>query len=127
MTYLIVILSYLFVLIGLGVWKSRKVKTQADFAVAGRSLSPWILVGTMLATWIGTGSILGNAGKTYQTGMAAFILPLGGGDHRNRFSDRLIGRVSEHIFRRRVPGGDDPVHRQTHYGVGRRFNDSREP
>jgi len=31
----------------------------------------------MLATWMGTGSILGNAGKTYDTGMAALILPLG--------------------------------------------------
>jgi Na+/proline symporter len=43
--------------------------------VAGRSLSPWILVCTMLAAWIGTGSIVGNAGKTYQTGLAALILP----------------------------------------------------
>lgn len=76
--YLSVILTYLLVLIGVGAWKSRRIRTQADFAVAGRSLTPWVLVGTMLATWIGTGSILGNAGKTYQTGMAAFILPLGG-------------------------------------------------
>jgi len=66
------------VLIGLGTSKARKVKTQSDFSVAGRSLGPWVLVGTMLATWIGTGSILGNAGKTYETGAAAFILPLGG-------------------------------------------------
>lgn len=76
--YLTVILGYLFILIGLGVYKSRKIKTQADFSVAGRSLTPWILVGTMLATWIGTGSILGNAGKTYQTGLAGIFLPLGG-------------------------------------------------
>jgi|TARA_Y100000310_G_scaffold340563_1_gene436818 SSS family transporter len=58
-------------------YKARKIKTQSDFAVAGRSLPPWILVGTMLATWMGTGSILGNAGKTYDTGMAALILPIG--------------------------------------------------
>ena len=78
MTYLVIILLYLFTLIGVGIYKSNRIKTQADFAVAGRSLSPWILVGTMLATWIGTGSILGNAGKTYDTGMAALILPIGG-------------------------------------------------
>ncbi len=78
MTYVTVISIYLFALVGVGIWKSRKVKTQADFAIAGRRLSPWVLVGTMLATWIGTGSILGNAGKTYETGAAAFILPLGG-------------------------------------------------
>jgi len=78
MIYLNVILVYLFILMGVGIYKSRKIHTQTDFAVAGRKLTPWILVGTMLATWIGTGSILGNAGKTYETGMAALILPIGG-------------------------------------------------
>ncbi len=78
MLHLTVVVTYLLILVGVGVYKSRKIKTQSDFAVAGRSLTPWILVGTMLATWIGTGSILGNAGKTYETGMAALILPIGG-------------------------------------------------
>ena len=76
--HLTVVVTYLLILVGVGVYKSRKIKTQSDFAVAGRSLTPWVLVGTMLATWIGTGSILGNAGKTYETGMAALILPIGG-------------------------------------------------
>jgi len=78
MFYLTIISIYLFTLIGLGIHKSKKIKTQSDFALAGRSLTPWVLVGTMLATWIGTGSILGNAGKTYDTGMAALLLPIGG-------------------------------------------------
>jgi len=77
MTYLIAIFVYLFALTGIGIYKSRQVKTQADFSVAGRTLSPWILVCTMLACWIGTGSIVGNAGKTYETGLAAVILPIG--------------------------------------------------
>ncbi|NOZ74891.1 MAG: sodium:solute symporter family protein [FCB group bacterium] len=78
MIYIIVIAVYLLALIGLGSYKASKVKTQSDFSIAGRSLGPWVLMGTMLATWIGTGSILGNAGKAYETGVAAFILPLGG-------------------------------------------------
>jgi len=77
MTYLIAIFVYLFVLTGIGIYKSRQVKTQEDFSVAGRTLSPWIMVCTMLAVWIGTGSIVGNAGKTYEVGMAALFLPLG--------------------------------------------------
>lgn len=77
MTYLIAIFVYLFVLTGIGIYKSRQVKTQEDFTVAGRSLSPWIMVCTMLSVWIGTGSIVGNAGKAYEVGMAAFFLPLG--------------------------------------------------
>jgi SSS family solute:Na+ symporter len=35
------------------------------------------MVLTMLAVWIGTGSILGNAEEAYRTGMAALIIPLG--------------------------------------------------
>jgi Na+/proline symporter len=77
MIYLITVLTYLAILTGIGIYKSRQVKTQADFAVAGRSLSPWVLVCTMLAAWIGTGSIVGNAGMTYESGLAALILPIG--------------------------------------------------
>jgi len=77
MIYLIGIFVYLLVLTGISIYKSRQVKTQADFTVAGRSLSPWVMVCTMLAVWIGTGSIVGNAGKAYKVGMAAFFLPLG--------------------------------------------------
>lgn len=77
MVYLVAILIYLFILTGIGIYKSRQVKTQADFAVAGRSLSPWVMVCTMLAVWIGTGSIVGNAGQAYRDGMATLILPFG--------------------------------------------------
>ncbi len=77
MIYLSAIFVYLLGLTGIGIYKSRQVKTEADFAVAGRSLSPWILVCTMLAVWIGTGSIVGNAEQTYKTGAAALIIPLG--------------------------------------------------
>src|SRR4030043_128099 len=77
MTYLIAIFIYLFILTGIGIYKSRQVKTQEDFTVAGRTLSPWITVCTMLAVWIGTGSIVGNAGKTYEVGMSALWLPCG--------------------------------------------------
>jgi len=77
MIYLAAIFVYLLALTGIGIYKSRQVKTEADFAVAGRSLSPWVMVCTMLAVWIGTGSIVGNAGQAYRDGMAALILPVG--------------------------------------------------
>lgn len=77
MIYLIAILIYLAVLTVVGVVKAKQVETQQDFAVAGRSLSPWVMVLTMLAVWIGTGSILGNAEEAYNTGMAALIIPFG--------------------------------------------------
>lgn len=77
MIYLTCIIAYLVLLGGIAIWKSREVHDQSDFAVAGRSLSPWMMVCTMLAVWIGTGSIVGNAEQTYDTGMAAMLLPLG--------------------------------------------------
>ncbi len=77
MIYFFSIFGYLLLLGVIGVWKSRQVKTEEDFALAGRSLSPWIMVCTMLAVWIGTGSIVGNAERTYKDGMAALILPVG--------------------------------------------------
>src|SRR4030042_2004154 len=77
MVYLIAILIYLLILTSIAIYKSRQVKTQQDFAVAGRTLSPWVMVLTMLAVWIGTGSIVGNAEEAYRTGKAALIIPFG--------------------------------------------------
>ncbi len=77
MIYLVAILLYLLFLVGVGVYKSRQVKTGDDFAVAGRTLSPWVTVLTMLAVWIGTGSIVGAAEQTYKTGLNAMFLPVG--------------------------------------------------
>jgi Na+/proline symporter len=75
--YFWTVLIYLLVLAFIGYRASRGVSTQEDFSVAGRRLNTLVLFGTMLATWIGTGSIFGNAEKTYQVGISAFILPLG--------------------------------------------------
>lgn len=69
--------TYLLALVFIGFIGVRKVSTQEDFSVAGRSLSTFVLFGTMLATWIGTGSIFGNAEKTYEVGIAAVIIPIG--------------------------------------------------
>ena len=68
--YLQAIIVYLIALIGVGYYKSRTVKTGEDFMVAGRSLPWYILVGTLLATWVGNGSLFGGAGLGYRNGMA---------------------------------------------------------
>ena len=78
MVYFWVSLIYLLILIVVGAIRSGSVKDQADFMVAGRKLPTYVLVGTLLATWIGTGSIFGNAEKTYEIGILALILPIAG-------------------------------------------------
>lgn len=75
---LTVVIAYLVVLVLVGLRKVRSVTTHADFTLAGRGLSSFVLFGTLLATWIGTGSIFGNSEKTVEIGAAAWILPLGG-------------------------------------------------
>ena len=75
-THFWMILAYMLALAAVGVKSRRKVESQEDFAVAGRELGAFVLFGTLLATWVGTGSIFGNAEKTYRVGLAALILPL---------------------------------------------------
>jgi SSS family solute:Na+ symporter/sodium/proline symporter len=69
--YLYAILAYLGVLVFLGVYKSRDLKTGDDFLVAGRTLPARVLVFTLLATWIGSGSLFGGAGLGYRAGFPA--------------------------------------------------------
>ena len=78
MLYMLTIFIYLIFLTIIGLKKYKNINSQKDFALAGRNLTSPVLLGTMLATWIGTGSILGNAGKAYEIGISAIILPLGG-------------------------------------------------
>lgn len=69
--YLVSILIYLFALVAVGIYKSRSVKNSADFMVAGRRLGWPVLVGTMLATWMGNGSLFGGAGLAYRNGLSS--------------------------------------------------------
>ena len=75
--YLLTVAGYLLVLIGVSVWLSLRVRTQEDFMVAGRRLTWPVLVGTLLATWIGSGSIFGGGNLGFQQGFAALWQPAG--------------------------------------------------
>ncbi|WP_382393361.1 sodium:solute symporter family protein [Lentibacillus juripiscarius] len=56
----------------------REVKTNEDFLVAGRRLPGVVLAGTLLATWVGSGTILGGASFVYQYGPLAGIIYFAG-------------------------------------------------
>jgi SSS family solute:Na+ symporter len=77
MVYMLTITAYLLALLAVGLWKSRGVETQDDIMVAGRRLGSGVLGLTMLATWIGTGSLLGGAGAGYRYGLAAIWFSAG--------------------------------------------------
>ncbi len=75
--YLIAIVVYLLVLIAVGVYKSRTVKTQDDFMVAGRKTPTFLLIGTLVCSWIGSGSLFGGAGLAFREGFSALWMSAG--------------------------------------------------
>ena len=77
MIYFLVIIVYLLFLFLVGFYRSRSVTTQDDFMVAGRKLGTGVLVGTLLATWIGSGSIIASAGLAYRKGLPALWFDAG--------------------------------------------------
>jgi solute:Na+ symporter, SSS family len=78
MIYAVTISLVVFVLVGITIYKTTKVKNKTDFLVAGRSLSWPVLVFTLLSSWIGAGSLLAGAENAYRNGFVALWQPLGG-------------------------------------------------
>lgn len=77
MIYTTITLLYLAILAAIIIYKSRSVKTEEDFLVAGRSVPVYLLVGTLVCTWIGSGSLFGTAGLTFRTGFSELWFSMG--------------------------------------------------
>ena len=61
-----IVIAYMAVMICIALFVSfRKVKTSADYHLAGRSLGPLMMAGTLAAAEIGGGSTIGVAAKAY--------------------------------------------------------------
>jgi SSS family solute:Na+ symporter len=63
---------YACLLVGAGLYVSRRVKGSGDFFVAGRRLSTGLVFTTLLAANIGAGSTVGAAGLAYRHGLSAW-------------------------------------------------------
>jgi len=77
MIYVVVVALYLVFLVGVSFHRSRLVKTQDDFMVAGRSVPWYFLVGTLVCTWIGSGSLFAGAGRGFREGFSALWMSAG--------------------------------------------------
>jgi solute:Na+ symporter, SSS family len=78
-----------------------KVKTKADYLVAGRSLPTFVLVFTLLSSWIGSGSLLGGAENAYRHGFAA--LWQGGGGWAGLLLIYFIAPRARHFAQFTIP------------------------
>lgn len=56
-----------------GLWISRRVRNEADYLVAGRSLGPWMTSAGVFATWFGAEACVGAAGQVYAHGLGAAV------------------------------------------------------
>src|ERR1700728_4319322 len=76
--YIVVLVSITAALLAVAVYRAIGVKTKADYLVAGRSLPAFVLVLTLLTSWIGAGSLFAGAENAYKNGFAALWQPAGG-------------------------------------------------
>ena len=76
-TYIIIILAYLIALTVYNFIQARKVKTQDDMMVAGRSLGVTKMVFTLVCTWIGSGTFIAGAEYAYRAGWSSLWMPAG--------------------------------------------------
>ncbi len=72
--YVICILLYLLGLTVFNFIKSRRVKSQEQFMLAGRSLRWQIMVFTLICTWIGSGTFISGAEFASKAGFSALWL-----------------------------------------------------
>src|SRR5579875_2990639 len=76
--YAIVLGIIVVTLLSVSISRLRKTHTKADYLVAGRSLPAFVLVFTLLSSWIGSGSLLGGAENAYRHGFPALWQAAGG-------------------------------------------------
>ncbi|HTA78645.1 MAG TPA: sodium:solute symporter family protein [Terracidiphilus sp.] len=76
--YVVVLAVIVIALLSVAIYQTSRVKTKADYLVAGRSLPAFVLVLTLLTSWIGAGSLFAGAENAYRNGFAALWQPAGG-------------------------------------------------
>ncbi len=77
---LTLVIVYLLVTIGIGLWAAKRVKNTADFAIAGRHLPLVMVITTTFATWFGSETVLGIPAKFINGGLNGIVEdPFGAG------------------------------------------------
>ncbi len=67
---LLALIAYLLVQFGIGAWASRRIRTEADYLIAGRRLGYWLMTFSIFATWFGAETVIGSAGVVYTEGVS---------------------------------------------------------
>jgi SSS family solute:Na+ symporter len=77
---LTLVIAYLLVTIAIGLVAAKRVKSSADFAIAGRHLPLAMIITTTFATWFGSETVLGIPAKFVNSGLNGVVEdPFGAG------------------------------------------------
>jgi SSS family solute:Na+ symporter len=76
--YLWGIAIYSAIVIAVAVIATKKAKSYEEYVVAGRSMPLWVLIGTLWASWLGAGTISGNAALYYSFGIGGLWFAFAG-------------------------------------------------
>ena len=77
---LTLVFAYLLITIAIGLVAAKRVKSSADFAIAGRNLPMAMIVTTTFATWFGSETVLGIPAKFVNSGLNGVVEdPFGAG------------------------------------------------
>ena len=76
--YALVLALIVLALLSVSLSQVRKTRTKADYLVAGRTLPWYVLVFTLLSSWIGSGSLFAGAENAFRNGFAALWQGAGG-------------------------------------------------
>jgi len=72
----LILLTYILLMIGIGIYSSRRIRTSGDYLVAGNKGNVWQITGSLLATILGSSAILGSSDLAFTQGWAAAWLLL---------------------------------------------------
>lgn len=95
--FLVVFLSYIGSMIIFSLWLSRRQKSGEDFLLGNRSVPFLLMLGTTVATMVGTGSSMGAIGKGYSAGWAGSLYGIGGAIGILLLA-KLFGSARKHQF-----------------------------
>lgn len=77
--FLIAFLLYILTMVGLSVWISCWQKSGEDFLLGNRAVPFFLVLGSTIATMVGTGSSIGAVGQGYSHGWRGAMFGVGGG------------------------------------------------
>lgn len=64
------VLAYVVFQFAVGIYVSRRIRTETDYLIAGRSLGYGLAIFTIFATWFGAETTIGAAGAIYDEGLS---------------------------------------------------------